>query len=351
MEKIELSLQNISKIAMFTDIHWGAKQNSSQHNDDCTEFVDWFLMQCKEQQVDAIAFLGDWFENRNALNVLTINSATSALRKLNDFGVPIFFITGNHDLYYRHNRDIHSLDMFREYSNINVIDKLLKCNDMLFVPFIFKDEYPAVVNDINNSKYVFGHFEFRNFYLTGTNTKSEHGFHHKILDGPIHVFSGHFHKRQANDNVVYIGNPFGTNFADAGDFDRGFSILNTESSEVEFFNYDGPTYVKTTVSALANGEVELRAKARVKALINLDMSYSEAQSFKKEVIELFGLRELSLEENAKERQESIEDSMAELEDLDLGTLDETVKNLIGMGVQATTTINPVYLEQLYDELR
>ena len=31
------------KVAVFTDIHFGLKSNSKIHNDDCEEFIDWYI--------------------------------------------------------------------------------------------------------------------------------------------------------------------------------------------------------------------------------------------------------------------------------------------------------------------
>ena len=36
------------KVAVFTDIHFGLKSNSKVHNDDCEEFIDWYIEQAKE---------------------------------------------------------------------------------------------------------------------------------------------------------------------------------------------------------------------------------------------------------------------------------------------------------------
>ena len=37
-----------NRAACFTDIHFGNKNNSRQHNDDCAEFVDWFIEQSRD---------------------------------------------------------------------------------------------------------------------------------------------------------------------------------------------------------------------------------------------------------------------------------------------------------------
>ena len=341
-----------TKLAMFTDIHFGCHQNSVQHNQDCSNFVDWLIEQVHIQGADAIAFLGDWFEHRNNINVLTQKFSVDALRKLNSIGMPIYFLIGNHDLYHRHNREVHSAEMFKEFTNIHVIDQPLSINNtFLFLPFLFKEEYPQIVNEVNKHRFVFGHFEFRNFYLTGTSHKAEHGYHHNLFDGPDHIFSGHYHKRQATDNVIYIGNPFATSYADAGDYCRGMCLLDCETSEVDFIDYAGPTYLKTKLSEVLSGDVEPLRLGRVRCLIDVDISYSEAQSLKTEFMALYELREFSLEENSKEQQQSLtESAIEELEELDLGSLNETVKKLIETGVQATATIDPAKLVALFDEL-
>ena len=35
------------KAACFTDIHFGLKNNSRQHNNDCENFVNWFIDEAK----------------------------------------------------------------------------------------------------------------------------------------------------------------------------------------------------------------------------------------------------------------------------------------------------------------
>ncbi len=78
------------KIALHTDIHWGCKNNSTQHNDDCLDYIRWFVENFKKEKCDAICFMGDWFENRNAINVQTLNKSFEGLEILDSLNVPIF---------------------------------------------------------------------------------------------------------------------------------------------------------------------------------------------------------------------------------------------------------------------
>ena len=60
----------LKKASMMTDIHFGRKSNSEQHNQDCLDYIDWFCAKVKkDKKIDHVMFLGDWHENRSALKV------------------------------------------------------------------------------------------------------------------------------------------------------------------------------------------------------------------------------------------------------------------------------------------
>lgn len=342
------------KIAMFGDIHYGCRGNDIVHNKDCLTFIEWFTEQVKITECDCIIFLGDFWENRSALNVGTINYGLQGLRMLNELNIPIYFIVGNHDLFFRNNRNMHSIELFREFNNVHVVDTPLSINDeLLILPYLFKEEYVDISVQINQHKFVFGHLEFKNFYLTGaSNQVCEHGFLHKLLNGPKYIFSGHFHKRQCSDNIIYIGNPFGTNYGDVNDYERGMCILDVETEEVDFLNYDGPSFFRTSLSKLAMEDVQLKKFARVKCLLDLpEISYSEAQLIKKEFMEIYELREFILEQNTRELQETLSEvAIKELDDMDLNSIDESIKKLIVDGIDKGGLICPVKLVEIYGDI-
>jgi len=45
-----------NKAAVFTDIHFGLKSNSLQHNQDCANFVDWFISEAKHKGAKLVSF-------------------------------------------------------------------------------------------------------------------------------------------------------------------------------------------------------------------------------------------------------------------------------------------------------
>ena len=44
------------KVACFTDIHFGLRNNSRLHNTDCEEFIKWLLKKLKKKNVKLVYF-------------------------------------------------------------------------------------------------------------------------------------------------------------------------------------------------------------------------------------------------------------------------------------------------------
>jgi DNA repair exonuclease SbcCD nuclease subunit len=316
------------------------------------DFIDWFITQIKLEKCNAISFMGDWFENRNAINVQTLNQSFIGLEKLDALGIPIYFCVGNHDLYHRENRGQFSTFHLGKFKNVILVNDVISVGDMMFAPYLFKNEYTKLAADIaeKKPKYVFGHFEFRNFVITGTDRKMEHGPDHTQFAGPTYIFSGHFHKRQANDNIVYIGNTFPTNYGDQGDDERGMCILDTSNDKVEFINWDDcPKYRKVRLSNVLNGDIEFPNKCRVKCVVDIDIAYTDAQALKDEMVKGGGLREFILEENLSERKDAIAGQDGELE-FDFSSINDAVTQMLKTGVTPTTNIDPDKLVEIYSSL-
>ncbi len=290
------------RIAMFTDIHFGARGNSQQHLDDCSNFIDWFIKNCETYEVDAVAFLGDWFESRESIMLHTLQSSHENASKLNKMGIPIYFITGNHDLRYKASREISSTVIFSEFDNFVVVQDEMVEVDLdghpgVFCPFFFPDEYGINSAFLNNKKYVFGHFEFKGFVVTGKTVTLDHGPDHALIQKPKFVFSGHFHKRQQSENIVYVGNPFPTNYGDVMDVDRGMCILDTKTDKLKFLNFNGPSFYYSSLLDLVEHDVQFPPNSNVKCYVDVALSYSEIQDLRDAYMREFKLREFIIEDN------------------------------------------------------
>ena len=136
---------------------------------------------------------------------------------------------------------------------------------------------PAIDDvSINGHKYVMGHFEFRNFVVTGDSRVMDHGPDADDFAGPTYIFSGHFHKRQANKNIIYIGNTFPTNFGDAGDPERGCAVFDVENEDVWFHNWEqAPLFFKTRLSRVLDGECSFPPRSRVRCTLDVPSQTTE----------------------------------------------------------------------------
>lgn len=282
------------KVAAFTDLHLGAKSNSQVHLQDCEEFIDWFIIEAKKNNCETGIFLGDWSHNRNNLNLITLDYSIKCLEKLGSAFDQFFWFPGNHDLFYRDKRDIHSSAFGRHIPGITVVDKITTIGEVTLVPWLIDDEWKSIPK--LKSKYVFGHFELPLFYMNAMVQMPDHGelqsSHFKNQD---FVFSGHFHKRQNKANVWYIGNAFPHNYSDSWDDDRGMMILDWGGSP-QFINWhDAPKYRTLKLSQLIDQKDSiLKSKMHLRVDIDIDISYEEANFLKETFMSDHNVREISL---------------------------------------------------------
>lgn len=324
---------NLYRAGVFTDIHLGRKNSSEVHNNDCIEFIKWFISECKKHEVDHIVFGGDWFENRDAISGKTLDYSHKAMQLIKDeLGhLPFFFIVGNHDLVFRNTRNAFNTKIFEPFPNVTIIHENTSFEfgdkKVLFCPFLFPSEYGEQVRFINSHEIVYGHFEFKGFVVTGDTKEMDHGPEHSDFKKCKRIFTGHFHKRQNKDNVHYIGNTFPMDFSDANDKHRGMMVYDYPSDDVKYIDWDEcPTYIKCNLSELlASPKKYLRAKATVTCEADIDVTYDEVLKLQKVLTKKYDLREMNIYEPPETYAESEE---VEDEDLESESTNVVVKNLL-----------------------
>lgn len=315
-----------NKIAAFTDIHFGLKGNSRVHNNDCEEFVDWFIDQSTSHGCDTGIFLGDWHHNRDTLNLSTMNYTIRCLEKLGKAFDNFFIFPGNHDLYYKDKRSVKSTEFARHIPGVTVVNEIYENNNVALIPWLVNDEWKTLGNI--KSQYVFGHFELPNFFMNAMvkmpdkgELKAEH------FVNQLYVFSGHFHKRQTSSNVHYIGNAFPHNYADAWDDDRGMMILDKQNNkEPMYLNWAAcPKYRTIKLSDLIdNKDTVIKDKMYLKIELDIDVSYEELSFIKETFLNEHKCREVIID-GGNGDQEDIE---SDLDIKQFKSVDEVVANEI-----------------------
>jgi len=225
---------------------------------------------------------------------VTLDTSIRCLEKLGLAFDQFFWFPGNHDLFYKDKRDIHSSAFGRHIPGITVVEGVTTIDDVTLVPWLVGEEW----KDISKikSRYMIGHFELPLFYMNAMvqmpdtgELKADH-FHHQE-----YVFSGHFHKRQNRGKIWYIGNAFPHNFADNWDDERGMMILEW-GKDPEFLNWDQcPKYRVMNLSDLIDRKNEImKSKMHLRVKLDIDISFEEANFIKETFYAEHDIREIAL---------------------------------------------------------
>lgn len=330
--------QLFKRAAVFGDIHLGLKQNSRMHLDDCDRYIDWFIAEAQARDCETCIFLGDWNHHRASISVTTMNSSIRNLKKLNAAFDTVYFIVGNHDLYYKDRRDLNSIEYARDLDNFVFVDQILVQDDVALVPWLVGNEWRKVSKI--KCRYMFAHFELPHFMMNALVEMPDHGgLNSEHLGSPDYVFSGHFHKRQCLNNIHYIGNAFPHNYADVGDDERGAMFLEWGGEPVYVNWAECPKYRVIKLSTLLDNHstmLDQYTHARVKLDINI--SYEEASFIREKFAEQYNVRELHLiPVKEEEEQVGVDISFESVDQIVIQQL-ETVES---------NTVNPQRLIEIY----
>lgn len=246
------------KILITADWHIGIRSDSTLYHNIFNNWIDNFLIpQIKENNINELAILADIFNDRNEINVHTENIALDAfdriLKECNTLKIKLFI--GNHDCYHRNSRNINSLNKFRKFERVEVIDsiqlRMAGEKELIYCPWLIeKKELIDFVAKYGKADILFGHFDINGFQLVKGIVEKKAWEQSFFKDNFTKVFSGHFHLRDTQNNITYVGNPFPMDWGDYGNT-KGVYILDTETLQTTFIeNTISPIYIKVYLSQL-----------------------------------------------------------------------------------------------------
>lgn len=225
------------KIAILGDLHFGKRKNI----DDVmfNYFKKDFFPYLKEKNINFIFQLGDLIDNRRNINVLSGKVVTDYFTLLQQYLFQYYQIVGNHDFYYMNSKDVTSLDIFSQNLNMNC--------EIIKKPFNVLTSCGLVSwgeekENYLKTKYLFGHFETVGFEMM-KGVECRKGNQIEDFNGYEKVFSGHFHRKDERENIIYVGSLFDLDFGEY-DVDHGFYIFDNETGEYEFVKNENRIHYK-----------------------------------------------------------------------------------------------------------
>lgn len=335
-----------NKAIVFGDLHLGKKNNSSVFNNDCDKFIDWMINEAKMWGAETCIFLGDWHDNRRFLNVSTLNFSLNNLEKLSNNFEKIYFLLGNHDLYYRDKRELNSIEFGRNINNIHIIDEIMTINQCAFIPWLVGEEYKSVPKI--RCKYMFGHFELPHFLMNAMVEMPDKGeLNHKQFKNQEYVFTGHFHKRQNKKNVWYIGNAFPHDYNDVNDTERGIMFLEWDKKPMFKQWPEQPVYKSFNLSDIIKDPGNwLDDKTYAKIISDIELTQDEIQELKNTFYNSYGCRDISISSPSLEASEDHLDSSIEFQSVD----QIVIEGLRSIKDTDTTNIDYKTLIEIYNNL-
>lgn len=295
------------KILLVGDPHLGVRSNNEKYIN-C--FKDYFLNYLKEIIVEHktydVRILGDFFNDRNTLNVQTLNTGLEIFQHYYQYNKNIIFtiLIGNHDIYYNNTLEVNSLNIFDFYPNVRIIKDVtienIKNKTIVSVPWLIPntntmEKFLKLTKSNTIYDVLLGHLEINECMpIEAQNENSP--FKISLFKNFKRVFSGHIHKRIIQDNICYVGTPYEFYWSDYNT-KKGLHIINLNNDSVEFIeNNYSPKHIIFKLSQIRNDFKKIKnqiknniikliidEKAEEKDIIDIISNIENLQPFKLDI--------------------------------------------------------------------
>ena len=238
------------QICCIADIHIGVHQNSAFWHKVTNDWANWLSGELRKKNIKDIVISGDLFHFRDEIAVNTLHEASKILECFNDFNLII--LCGNHDCFLKDSSEINSLQPFKKWQNITVVDTVTTAQHngktIGFIP------WGTNLSKIPKADVIFGHFEISSFKMNTHSVCVDGLKSSDLIKKSDLVFTGHFHNRDErhydDKSIVYVGNPFQMDFSDAT-LSKGYYTIDLKTSKYEFTeNTTSPRHFNILLSEL-----------------------------------------------------------------------------------------------------
>jgi DNA repair exonuclease SbcCD nuclease subunit len=348
------------KVAIITDTHFGARNDSAQILDYYEKFYnETFFPKLEEEGIKTLLILGDTFDRRKYVNFYSLKRTKDMFfDKLKSMDIIVHMLAGNHDTYFKNTNDVNSVDLLlREYNNVHVIDTPRTINvdqhNICMMPWICADNYEESMQTLKDTdaKFCMGHFEIAGFAMH-RGMPSHEGLDRGTFRKFSHTFSGHYHHKSTADDIFYLGNPYQLTWQDYGD-DRGFHLFDLDSGDLEFVKNPNVMFHRIIYDDKAETIKEIDGKdltgyknTYVKVVV---MNKTNPYLFDKFMNNLYNVNpaDITIVEDFSELSEGLEDDMVDQAEDTLTILNKFVDGISEENIDNTRVKN--ILKELYIE--
>ncbi len=230
------------KIAFICDTHFGCRNDSPFFLENALSFFEkQFIPYLIKNNIKNVIHLGDFFDRRKYINFNTLSQVRkNVIEIFENLGITIHITIGNHDTYYKNTNSLNSLKeiLGEKYNHIKIYENptTLIFDNFCFglIPWVTKENEEDVLNYVKTCpcRMIGGHFEIVGFQVI-PGVKHQGGFNISVFSRFDRVLSGHFHIKQSEGNIYYLGTQYQMNFSDVHST-KGFHVYDIQTDEMEF---------------------------------------------------------------------------------------------------------------------
>ena len=202
------------RVFMITDTHFGIYLNNLDKWLNMMEstFYNFVIPYLKENAKpgDILIHCGDLYDNRTSIPIIASYKAEKILLELSEI-LPLHIIVGNHDLWNKGSNDINSVRLFNHVNNVNVYTNTttIEVDGQKLVLMPWAEKRLDMIKEITNNQgdYLFCHSDLNGcrMHLNSVAHRNADKIDVDEFKKYKHVFSGHIHIRQTNENFSFIG--------------------------------------------------------------------------------------------------------------------------------------------------
>jgi len=257
---------DFKNIFLLSDLHFGVRANSLEWLQNHQKYFKEFYIPYLKNNVkpgDILFILGDWFDNRQLLDIYVMNTSIDIVMELSEI-LPVHFITGNHDIYKKYDTDVNSIVAFKYIPNVYIYEKPFIATNgdskILILPWVGDFDIEEKYVKENDQDYVFAHTNISGFKYD--NSRHIHkGANFVDIKGIKKLFSGHIHKRQEFQQFIYIGSPYHTKRSDISNQKGVYLFSPAENKQVFTPNTFSPVFLRIPLDTIL--ELTLAAASKI----------------------------------------------------------------------------------------
>ena len=227
------------QIALINDSHFGARNDSPIFLEYFLSYYEnHFFPYLEKHNIKTVFHLGDLLDRRKYVNFHTLSSVQSRfIDRIEQMELDFYCLIGNHDTYFKNTNKINSVsELFKSKMKVISSPTEIEVGGVTFAafPWLNSTNYDTSMQLIADTRaeYAIGHFEIAGFHVL-RGVRHEEGIDVAILSKFDKVFSGHFHCKQADKNVEYLGTQYQITFNDMNEL-KGFHVFDTDTRDLTY---------------------------------------------------------------------------------------------------------------------